>query len=73
MHTPSTGYQPHTTHQYDVSLVLLHPKLNLTLQTVPVAATHLAIQGIQGLIGRDVLKNCLFIYDGQVGLFTLAF
>ncbi len=72
-HTPSTGVQPHVANQYDVSLVLLHPKLNLTIQTVPVAESQLAIQGIQGLLGRDVLKNCLFIYDGQVGLFTLAF
>jgi hypothetical protein len=73
LHTPSTGGQPHVANQYDVSLVLLHQKLNLTLQTVPVAEAHLAIQGIQGLLGRDVLQNCLFLYDGQAGIFTLAF
>lgn len=73
MHTPSTGEQPHTANQYDVSLVLLHPTLNMTLHTVPVAESQLAIQGIQGLLGRDVLKSCLFIYDGQAAMFTLAF
>jgi hypothetical protein len=73
MHTPSTGNQPHMANQYDVSLVLLHPKLNLTHQTVPVAESQLALQGIQGLLGRDILRNCLFIYDGQNGSFTLAF
>lgn len=24
------------------------------------------------LIGRDVLSRCLFVYNGQIGLFTLA-
>jgi hypothetical protein len=73
MHTPSTGNLPHLANQYDVSLVLIHQKLNLNLFTVPVAESQLAIQGIQGLLGRDVLQNCLFVYDGQSGMFTLAF
>jgi predicted aspartyl protease len=73
IHTPTTGDQAHNANQYDVSLVLLHPKLQLTLQAVPVVEASLMIQGIQALIGRDVLKNCLFVYDGQTGIFTLAF
>ena len=73
IHTPSTGGTPHTASQYDVSLTLLHPKLNLTFQTVPVVETHLSFQGVQALIGRDVLLNCLFLYDGQANHFSLAF
>jgi hypothetical protein len=70
IHTPSTGTQPHQTNLFDV---LIHPRLSLTIQAVSVAESHLAIQGIQALIGRDVLRNCLLIYDGQAGAFTLAF
>ncbi|MCI0388244.1 MAG: retropepsin-like domain-containing protein [Acidobacteria bacterium] len=73
MHTPSTGNQAHNANQYDVSLVLLHPKLRLQIGTVAVVESELAIQGIQALIGRDVLANCLFIYDGETGIFTLGF
>ena len=73
MLTPSTGGQPHTANQYDVSLVLRHPNLSLTLWTVAMAESQLLMQGIQALIGRDVLTNCLLVYDGQVGSFTLAF
>ena len=74
IHTPSTAQKPHSANQYDVSLVLLHPKLSLTFHTVPVVEAHLsAVQGIQALIGRDLLSNCLFVYDGQSGRFTLAF
>ena len=63
----------HSANTYDVSLMLLHPKLTLTLGNVPVGESQLSVQGIQALIGRDVLQNCLFVYDGQSGLFSLAF
>ena len=59
--------------QYDVSLTLLHPKLSLNFGAVAVIGSQLSPQGIQALIGRDVLKNCLFVYDGQAGIFSLAF
>jgi hypothetical protein len=73
IHTPPTKDTPHSASQYDVSLTLLHPKLHLTFQAVPVLETHLSFQGIQALIGRDVLGNCLFVYDGEAGHFSLAF
>jgi len=73
MLTPSTGSNAHHANLYDVSLVLMHPKLSLTVNNVPVAEAHLAIQGIQALIGRDILRRCLLIYDGQSGIFTLGF
>ncbi len=73
IHTPSTGTQTHAANQYDVSLVLIHPALTLTLGAVPVVESQLKIQGIQGLIGRDVLSNCLLVYDGPNRIFTLAF
>jgi len=73
MLTPSTGQQAHHANVYDISLVLVHPNLTLTHQNIPVAEAQLAIQGIQALIGRDVLKLCLLVYDGQSGACTLAF
>jgi len=73
MLTRSTGQQAHHANLYDVSLILVHPQLILTQHNVPVAEAQLAMQGIQALIGRDVLKSCLLIYDGQAGVFTLAF
>ena len=73
VYTPSTGLQPHQANQYDVSLTLLHPALNFSFFSIPVLESQLAIQGIQALIGRDLLRSCLFVYDGQAGIFTLAF
>lgn len=71
--TPSTGQQAHHANLYDVSLMLVHPQLILTQPNVPVAEAQLAIQGIQALVGRDILKSCLLVYDGQASAFTLAF
>lgn len=73
MLTPSTGPTPHLCNQYDVSLTLLHPSLQLNLDTVAVSESHLSAQGIQALIGRDILARCLLVYDGQAGVFALAF
>lgn len=73
MITPSTGSQPHPCNQYDVSLVLLHPQLQLTFNSVPALESDLAHQGFHALIGREVLRRCLLVYDGQSGIFSLAF
>jgi hypothetical protein len=73
IHTPSTSGVPVVCEEYDVALGIIHPtKDPMVLSTVPVIATELASQGIQALIGRDVLAACLFLYDGAGGAFTLA-
>jgi hypothetical protein len=72
-HTPSTAGKPHRFEQYDVSLTVRHPDSNLFLPNVAVIAAHLPTQGIQALIGRDVLRQCLFVYNGSEETFTLAF
>jgi predicted aspartyl protease len=71
--TPSTGGTTHLCLQYDVMLGIYHPTNSMILGTTPVIATDLASQGIQALLGRDVLSKCLLIFDGSVGTFTLAF
>ena len=74
IHTPSTGDRPHPCAQYDVSIVLLHPGVTLTIPVVPVIEAALSrTQGFQALIGRDVLARCLFVYDGASETFSLAF
>jgi hypothetical protein len=76
VHTPSTGPTPHIADEYEVSLVLPGAGTHhvpLTIDAVPVIAADLAIQGIHAIIGRDVLQDCILIYNGTVGEFTLAF
>lgn len=73
-HTPSTtSNQPHIANQFDISLVLIHPLLTRTWPALPVIQSQLSHQGIQGLVGRDVLAFCLLTYDGQQQCFCLGF
>lgn len=73
IHTPSTSGAPVTCNQYDIGLILVHPKITYTFHALAVIETKLASQGIHALLGRDVLAECLFIYDGASGNYTLAF
>ena len=76
VHTPSTGPAAHLAEQYDVSLIIPGAGAHhvpLALPAIPVMAADLSVQGIDSLIGRDVLRDCIFIYNGSVGLFTIAF
>jgi hypothetical protein len=73
VHTPSTqANAPHSTSVYDISLVLVHPLTVRTFNALPVIEAPLIHQGIQALIGRDILSHCLFVYDGQSGNFSLS-
>jgi hypothetical protein len=38
-----------------------------------VISVDLSSQGFSGLIGRDVLSIANFIYNGEAGIFTLAY
>jgi hypothetical protein len=55
---------------YDIDLII--EQNNFTIQNIQVFATALNNQGIQGLIGRDVLQHMLLVYNGYSGNFTLA-
>lgn len=72
-HTPSTAGIPHQMQQYDVSLYIQH-KSGLTryFSALAISASHLKMQGIDGLLGRDVLSECLFIYSGPDQTFFLS-
>lgn len=74
MLTPSTDGTPKMTYQYDVSVVLLHPGLSRVFGDIPIAeARNLRQQNIDVLIGRDVLAECLFVYDGTGEQFMIGF
>lgn len=73
--TPSTGGGSHFCDQFDISLFIqgVNGSPGHLVSALPVVATHLKAQGIDGLIGRDVLKNCTFIYNGTAAFATLAY
>ena len=73
--TPSTGATPHTADQYDVSILIPSSQIQipLSIPALPVMCSELAAQGIQALIGRDILRNCMLFYNGEIGLFSLSY
>ena len=75
--TPSTGGTAVNADQYDVSLVIStgnDKHVPLIVNTLPVVcADLLTLQGFHALIGRDILTECVFSYNGSIGFFTLAF
>ena len=75
--TPSTGNQPVPFDQYDVSLGVppaSAQQLPLYIRVLPVICTELLIShGFHVLVGRDVLSECLLIYNGAANWFTLSY
>jgi hypothetical protein len=63
--------------EYALSLPVVHPsgqpRDNRTWQEHPVVEQPLAQLGYQVLLGRDLLDDCLFVYNGPDGSFTLAY
>lgn len=76
VHTASTAGAPQLRYQFDVALWLAPQpgaKPHNIRLTIPVIEADLAGQGIELLIGRNVLDQCLFVYDGPSSRVTLAF
>jgi hypothetical protein len=74
--TPSTGKDPRYFRCYDASLEILNlddPTSPLIVHNLQVSEAELKIQGIQALIGRDVLSLCQFLFDGQSNSFSLSY
>jgi hypothetical protein len=74
VNTPTTGTTPLVVDQYDVGFVIPSGSgVPLFSQTLPVIASELVVaQGFHALIGRDILSQCVFVYNGS-GFFTLAY
>ncbi len=76
MATPSTGTDVVTVDQYDVSLAIYSTTTEPSygIPNLPIIESELRTkQGLDLLIGRDVLSQCILHYNGQTGLYTLAF
>jgi len=75
--TPSTGAAPETRDRYKVALVIPARLLGeppLVFDTLEVVSTELhEAYGVQALLGRDVLEQCLLVYHGPERQFTLAY
>lgn len=74
-HTPSTDGKPISIPVYDVSIYLVDNEKTSKVweRSFPVMCANLRAQGIDMLLGRDVLAECLLIYDGRFGSCTIAF
>lgn len=77
VNTPSTGAQPVSADQYDVSIFVPGSDATqapLVVPNLPVICAELLLaQGFHVLIGRDILSRCLLSYNGTAGQFTLAY
>jgi len=73
--TPSTGATPHVALTYDVAVYIPtnDPALTWQAPAMEVSTLPLRNQGLDMLIGRDILSQTLLIYDGRTGTFTLSF
>ena len=72
--TPSTGAVPHVMPSYDVALYFIG--LNNAAHSIgvhSVTACDLSAQGIDGLIGRDILANASLTYFGPGSMCHLSF
>ena len=64
---------PQICRQFDVRIQIVHPLAIRRFHSVPVLELPLIKKGYEAILGRDVLSECLFIYDGQSKQFTLSF
>ncbi|MGO3842185.1 MAG: aspartyl protease family protein [Alcaligenes pakistanensis] len=73
--TPSTNGVAHTCSQYDASIYIPgeHNSIGFHIPAIPIIETHLSSQGIDGLIGRDIINRTTLIYNGSAGMFTLSY
>jgi hypothetical protein len=71
--TPSTWDEPALFNQYLVSIGLDAEGIEMHVDELFVFESHFTeADHVQGLLGRDFLKHCLFNYNGQAGTFCLA-
>lgn len=72
--TPSTAGVPVMQPVYDVSIWMYHPQTkHVWERSFPVLCASLRSQGIDMLLGRDILSECLLVLDGRANQFAIAF
>jgi predicted aspartyl protease len=72
--TPSTNGKHHHCDLCDGSIALLGKEVKdvYYIPAMPMLATQLKSQGIDGLIGRDILNLCTLVIVGSAGLLSLS-
>ena len=76
IHTPSTQGQPHSANQFDVGLTILGLVPNSVVfhsPAHPVVDGHFKAQGIDGLLGRDILAMARLVYGGPDNWYGISF
>jgi len=75
INSATTGATPANCDQYDVSLFIPCPKdFPFMKSVIPVGTLDLlASVGLHALIGRDILSECLLVYNGKEGTFALGY
>ena len=75
MHTPSTAGSAVSRNQFDVAVgvVMDAGEIHVPSMIIPVIESALVSQGIQALLGRDLLEKGILIFDGRHKSLTLAF
>jgi hypothetical protein len=76
IHTPSTQGQPHIANQFDVSMIIYGQTTAVivyTSQALPVLDGAFKAQGIDGLLGRDILESARLSYFGADGFYAISF
>jgi hypothetical protein len=71
--TPTFDGATQTLNLYDVCLAFAKPEIKIMSMNLPVAEARLANQGFLALIGRDVLQQCLLVYNGPMKTFSISF
>ena len=63
-----------TCNLYDICISLVRPPASAVMQTdMPIIEGTFTGKKYNALIGRDILRSCLFFYNGPANVFTLAF
>lgn len=76
LRTPSTTREsPHECGVYDVSLAVISGDISFEVPSIHVIQCDdfNPDEEVQALIGRDLLKQCVFTFEGPHGTFSLAF
>ena len=74
VNTASSGNDPEVVPLYSVNLWIAGEQRGLLAEDLKVAGSDkLAALQVEMLLGRDVLNQCLLIYDGSGRFFSLAY
>jgi hypothetical protein len=73
IYSATTTGGPKNSNLYDVCLAFAQPSIKVLGVNIPVIEASLFTPGVDVLLGRDMLRQCLCIYDGQSSMFILAF